>query len=173
MIVRVSSTCVVPLNSASRLTIGFVLGLDLTFAFRGLDALSPDPNIRAWLFAITRRVIADYRKRAFRRREEPSAELHERAHPEAAPQVWKVDASRARAALRDAVGELDDDKRAVFVLHELEELTMHQVVTILNCPLKTGYSRLYAARKLVFTQVRKRMVVAARKADRRESQRSA
>jgi hypothetical protein len=46
-----------------------------------------------------------------------------------------------------ALAELDEDKRRVFVLHELEELTMPEVAAVLGCPLKTAFSRFYSARK--------------------------
>jgi RNA polymerase sigma-70 factor (ECF subfamily) len=37
----------------------------------------------------------------------------------------------------------------VFVLAEVEGLTMNEVIGILGCPLQTAYSRLSAARKRV------------------------
>jgi RNA polymerase sigma-70 factor (ECF subfamily) len=53
------------------------------------------------------------------------------------------------ASLDRAVADLDDDKRAVFVLHEIEELAMAEVAAAVGCPLQTAYARLYAARKLL------------------------
>ena len=41
--------------------------------------------------------------------------------------------------------ELDDDKRAVFILFEIEELPMADVAHVLGCPLQTAYSRRKAA----------------------------
>jgi RNA polymerase sigma-70 factor (ECF subfamily) len=55
----------------------------------------------------------------------------------------------ARSTLRRALGELDDAKRDVFVLYEIEGLTMREVCEILDCPLQTAYSRLHAARKIL------------------------
>jgi RNA polymerase sigma-70 factor (ECF subfamily) len=55
----------------------------------------------------------------------------------------------ARKVLDRILDELDDDKRAVFVLYEIEELTMAEVAEAIGCPLQTAYSRLHAARKLV------------------------
>ncbi len=48
-----------------------------------------------------------------------------------------------------ALEQLDDAKREVFVLYEIEELEMKDVVALVGCPLQTGYSRLRAARKLL------------------------
>jgi RNA polymerase sigma-70 factor (ECF subfamily) len=99
---------------------------------------------RSWIFGICVRVAADYRKRAHRRYErlgDPTArevaELPHGAQPER---------DLVRRAQR-ALAELDDDKRRVFVLHELEELTMPEVAAVLGCPLKTAFSRFYSARK--------------------------
>ena len=50
---------------------------------------------------------------------------------------------------RRALDTLDDDKRATFVLYEIEELSMAEVAEALGCPLQTAYSRLHAARKIV------------------------
>jgi RNA polymerase sigma-70 factor (ECF subfamily) len=44
---------------------------------------------------------------------------------------------------------LDEAKRDVFVLYEIEGLTMREVCEILDCPLQTAYSRLHAARKVL------------------------
>jgi RNA polymerase sigma-70 factor (ECF subfamily) len=44
---------------------------------------------------------------------------------------------------------LDEDKRNVLVLYEIEGLTMREVAEVVGCPLQTAYSRLHAARDLL------------------------
>jgi RNA polymerase sigma-70 factor (ECF subfamily) len=44
--------------------------------------------------------------------------------------------------------DLDDAKREVFVLAELEEMTAPEISEALDIPLNTVYSRLRAARQL-------------------------
>ena len=56
-----------------------------------------------------------------------------------------------------ALEVLDDDKRAAFVLYEIEEQPMSDVAAALGCPLQTAYSRLYAARKIIVAEL-ERMV---------------
>ena len=56
---------------------------------------------------------------------------------------------RARALLDRILDELDDDKRAVFVLYEIEGVGMSEVAEAVGCPLQTAYSRLHAARDFV------------------------
>ncbi len=51
--------------------------------------------------------------------------------------------------LDEALERLDDDKRAVFVLYELEELTLAEVASAVGAPVPTVYSRLLAARKII------------------------
>jgi RNA polymerase sigma-70 factor (ECF subfamily) len=48
-----------------------------------------------------------------------------------------------------ALAALDDDKRAVFVLFELEQAPMQAVADAVGVPLQTAYARLYAARRLI------------------------
>jgi RNA polymerase sigma-70 factor (ECF subfamily) len=53
---------------------------------------------------------------------------------------------QARAKLDAILDKLDDSKRAVFVLYEIEELSMSDVAAAVGCPVQTAYSRLHAAR---------------------------
>ena len=51
--------------------------------------------------------------------------------------------------MQQLLAELDDDKRQVLVLYEIEGLTMREVAEVVGCPLQTAYSRLHAARDLL------------------------
>lgn len=115
---------------------------------RRLDDYDGRP-VRAWCYGICVRVAADYRKRAHRRHEtlvEAPAEPRTLADQERA-----LELSRARARLEQVLAGLDQNKREVFVLYELEELPMSEVAQIVGCPLQTAYSRLHAARQAVRT----------------------
>lgn len=96
---------------------------------------------RAWLYGIVRRCAAGYRRRSHRRHEqsvETVPETTDRRDPSARAEFDLV---------RRAIDALDDEKRAVFILHEIEELSMREVAEAVHCPLKTAYRRLYAARR--------------------------
>jgi RNA polymerase sigma-70 factor (ECF subfamily) len=67
----------------------------------------------------------------------------------AARQDDELQHRRSKALLESVLDEIGEDKRAVFVLYELEELTMSEVAAALGCPLQTAYSRLYTARAAV------------------------
>lgn len=107
--------------------------------FEGRSAL------RTWMYGIAVRTAADYRKRAHRRHEVPTADMPD--HPSSVDDPDRsLQLTQARSLLDELVGALDDDKRAVFVLFEIEQLSMQDVAAALGCPLQTVYSRLYAAR---------------------------
>lgn len=114
---------------------------------RRLADLQPGVMVRSWLFGITRRVVSNYHHQARHRREEVSPALDSvGVHSDPAQ---KIQGSRERELLDRALARLDDDKRDVFVLFELEGLDMREVAQIVGCRLNTAYSRLYAARTLV------------------------
>lgn len=102
-----------------------------------------------WLHAICWRVWNDYRKRAHRRREF-AVEVAEPVAGNALPDE-EAHSARELAQLCRLVDGLDDDKRAVFVLYELEGVQMKDIVEIVGCPLQTGFTRLRAARKAIRT----------------------
>jgi RNA polymerase sigma-70 factor (ECF subfamily) len=104
-------------------------------------------TVRTWVYGICVRAAADYRKRVRTRREVGATAPRELA---VAPrQEDAVSIQQARDTLHGILDRLDDDKRAVFVLYEIEELAMADVASVVGCPLQTAYSRLHAARREV------------------------
>ena len=106
-------------------------------------------SLKTWLFGIVHNVVRAQR-RALRARE-PHADASRRTDPEtlsdpaASPYeaLSKVEATRVVDRLLEA---LDDDKRAVFVLAELEQMPVPDIAAALGIPLNTAYSRLRLAR---------------------------
>lgn len=96
---------------------------------------------RGWLFAIARRCASSYRRRGHRRHEFSADPLPETGI-EADPAV-RIDAER----LDRALAALDEDKRTVFVMFEIEEMTMREIAEAVGCQVATAYARLYAARR--------------------------
>ncbi|MEZ4221189.1 MAG: sigma-70 family RNA polymerase sigma factor [Polyangiaceae bacterium] len=116
-------------------------------AHRKLPEFEGRSSLRTWLYGICLRTASDYRRKAHIRREVAVDELPDQvAEPE-----QEVDAERVRlrARLEALLAELDEDKRAVFVLYEIEELSMKDIATLIGVPLQTAYSRLHAARRLL------------------------
>lgn len=96
-------------------------------------------SLRAWIYGICARCCANYRRRALNRREQLFSEP---------PEQTADDNERlsARLDLERALDTLDHHQRAVFLLYEVEGLSMPEVAEALVMPLSTAYSRLHVAR---------------------------
>jgi RNA polymerase sigma-70 factor (ECF subfamily) len=102
--------------------------------------------LRGWLYAIVVHVVRANRRKAHQRAiEQPTDGIDTRAHPSAQPDDGAARAE-AIATLYAILDQLDDDKREVFVLAELEELTAPQIAAALEVNVNTVYARLRAAR---------------------------
>ncbi|MCC6334995.1 MAG: sigma-70 family RNA polymerase sigma factor [Myxococcales bacterium] len=108
--------------------------------------------LKSWVYGICLKVAADYRKRAHVRRESLVDESPERANS-GETAVREVAQRQARTLLDRMLDQLDEDKRTVFVLFELEQASMHEVAAAAGVPLQTAYARLYAARKQMETLI--------------------
>jgi RNA polymerase sigma-70 factor (ECF subfamily) len=113
-------------------------------AHRKLPEFEGRSTLRSWLYGICLRLASDYRRRASVRYERPTAEVPLEAHLELAGGREQFE---ARATLSRLLEVLDQEKREVVVLYELEGFTMKEVASIVGCPLQTAYSRLYAGRE--------------------------
>lgn len=102
---------------------------------------------RTWLYGICVRTASEYRRKAIQRRE---VLAHESPDAKVDPcQETEAGLREARAVLDRILDCLDADKRAVFVLYEIEEISMTEVAIAVGCPLQTAYSRLHGARREV------------------------
>ncbi len=103
----------------------------------------PGRDLRAWLFGIASRVVANRRARRSGNEELPGGGF-ERASSET-PEAL-VSATQTQRLIHAALSSLDADKRAVFVAHEIEAFAIPEVARALGIPLNTAYSRLRLAR---------------------------
>lgn len=99
----------------------------------------------AWLFGVTRRVLAQHRRRAWIQRWVPGLAL-EPADPRADPGL-DAEASETTRRVRLALEDLSAPHREVLVLFDLEERPESEVADLLDIPLGTARSRLRAARE--------------------------
>jgi RNA polymerase sigma-70 factor (ECF subfamily) len=121
-------------------------------AFRRLSEIAKKSE-RAFLFQTALRVAADWRRAHKRRCEQAGLDLREVPDSSAGPEEL-MDRRRARALLDRVLGALPMDLRAVFVLFELEELTMMEIATMSDIPPGTVASRLRRARQAFQEAVR-------------------
>jgi RNA polymerase sigma-70 factor (ECF subfamily) len=109
---------------------------------RRSDALGEPRSARALLFAIVRRVCANYRRTLDRKAAS--------ALPVATLRVVDADGfDRVEAAHTVArfLAELDEPRREVFVLAELEGMSAPEIAEALGINVNTVYTRLRAARQ--------------------------
>ena len=115
--------------------------------YRKLGEYEGRAQMRTWLYGIAVRVAAAHRRKAHTRHEVPTEEpVAPETSTGTTPEGEAAD-REALALLDRALDELDEDKRAVFVLYEIEGREMPEVAEALSCPVQTAYSRLHAARK--------------------------
>jgi RNA polymerase sigma-70 factor (ECF subfamily) len=110
----------------------------------------PSRPARPWIFLFALRQASDYRRLARHRREvlaEPDAP-HASMPASDAPGADELLAERQRRALvEEALQEVGFDKRAVLLLHDLQETPMSEIAAMLEIPLQTAYSRLRVGRE--------------------------
>jgi RNA polymerase sigma-70 factor (ECF subfamily) len=115
-----------------------------------LATLQNPEALRSWIYGIVRRTVSDYR-RSRRNRDAAGArlgaELKSTGHSQPSP-LDLTERSAELDLLESILSELDEPKREIFVMVEVLEMTVPEVVQALEIPLNTAYSRLRLARKL-------------------------
>lgn len=102
---------------------------------------------RAFLYGVAMNVAAHARRSRARSRE-VAGEEQTAAAPDTAPNPeMRLVNAQARALLDRVLDDLSEELRAVFVLFELEELTMIEIARMLELPAGTVASRLRRARE--------------------------
>jgi len=101
---------------------------------------------RAWLFQIVLRVASDARRHRRRHPEDPDGgDAVARVRVEAS-QADAIARTEALSRLDAALATIEVGRRAVLLLHEVEEMTAPEIAEVLGIPLNTVYSRLRIAR---------------------------
>jgi RNA polymerase sigma-70 factor, ECF subfamily len=116
----------------------------LITVYKRLADYDPARPLRPWLFGIAMRVAARYRQLARHRREvyDDSIEPVDEA-PSVTDRMESREASELVIAALDTLGL---DRKAVFVLHDIDGCAMPEIAATLDIPLNTAYSRLRLAR---------------------------
>ena len=103
--------------------------------------------VTTWLYGIALRLVANYRRRAWRRLEKLEEAPHDaqvRSH-EASPEEALAD-RQAREQLGAILDEMNPEKRAVFVMFEIEQMPCDAIAAVVGAPVGTVHSRLHSAR---------------------------
>ena len=114
-----------------------------------LATLQRPQALRSWIYGIVRRTASDYR-RSKRTRDAAGArfgaELKLSQSSQAAP-LEMAERNSELNLLDIVLAELDEPKREILVMVEILEMTVPEVVRVLEIPLNTAYSRLRMARQ--------------------------
>ena len=112
--------------------------------YRRLGEFEARSSVKTWLFSIARHVAANARRRRKRRPEAPLELEPVSSSPDPAANVETARANRFMARFLE---ELDDAKRAVFLLGVIEGMPAPELALMLGIPVNTVYSRQRAARQ--------------------------
>jgi RNA polymerase sigma-70 factor (ECF subfamily) len=121
--------------------------------YRARDRYDPVRPLRAWLFGFAFRVASHHRRSARQRYEV----LDDRGETlDAAPTALeRVIASEALGVAHAALEAVELNRRAVFLMHEVDGFSIPEVSEALSIPLNTAYSRLRLARQEFRERVRR------------------
>jgi RNA polymerase sigma-70 factor (ECF subfamily) len=117
---------------------------------RKLPEFTGRSSIKTWIFSILLHVVRHHR-RTWRRKDAPRSSdatdrLDDLADPRARGPLEAAETADSVRLLDRLLRALDDEKREVFVLAHLEQMTAPEIAEILGENLNTVYSRLRAAR---------------------------
>lgn len=112
---------------------------------RQLATFRGESSLRSWLFGVTRNVASNHR-RGTARKQAPLVPLASEPPDLGRGPLETAQDAEAAAFVERFMVTLDEDKRAMFLLGVLEELTMPEVAAALAIPLNTAYTRLRRVR---------------------------
>lgn len=116
-----------------------------------------------WLAEITLRIVQSGRRKLRRSREESDDDAIAAAQARKGSSPGEqFEAGEALQRVQQALDTLEEGKRAVFILYELEGESCESIAAGLDIPVGTVYSRLHKARKL-FMEAHSRLVGAGPK----------
>jgi RNA polymerase sigma-70 factor (ECF subfamily) len=114
-----------------------------------LHTVQQPDSLRSWIYGVVRRTVSGHR-RARKPDERPGAvqavELEQSLVAGPATPHEVVEHQAQLELLASLLAELDEPKREVFMLAELQEMPVPEIAEALDLPLNTAYSRLRAAR---------------------------
>lgn len=112
---------------------------------RHLDQYDEERALRPWLFAFAYHAASNHR-RLSRHQREVSGEGLEHTD-DRSPVDEQVAAREELSLVQEALLDLPLERRAVLVMHEMDEVPIPGVAEALGIPLNTAYSRLRVARQ--------------------------
>lgn len=111
--------------------------------FQKFDQLDVRDTPKPWLFSFALRIASNYRQLRRHRQELLSDQIEAR---EPGTPEQQLDNQRLRHRVLLALAKLPLKRRAVFIMHEIDQQPAPTIATALELPVNTVYSRLRKAR---------------------------
>jgi RNA polymerase sigma-70 factor, ECF subfamily len=128
----------------------FIVSLRRRHEFRGQS------SDRTWLYGIATNVSHEYRRKARRAAHTtPMTDEHTAHGPSPLEQA---SSSQSLRLIDTLLASLDEPKRHVFILAELEQMSAPEIASALGIKPNTVYSRLRAARQAFFDLLRREVL---------------
>jgi RNA polymerase sigma-70 factor (ECF subfamily) len=122
-----------------------------------LDQYEERASIRGWLYAICLRVGSRQRRTIMRRRENVVCEFPEVAVD--ADQELGVSLRQSLQLGQQLLAALPEKQRMVFMLYEVDHMSMAEIAEVVGCPIQTAYARLHKARERVRVELARARLV--------------
>jgi len=114
---------------------------------RRLPEFETRTSVRAWLSAILIRVVRAHRRRCARERVAPGIDADALADMRSPSPYGSIERDDAVRELYAVLSSMNEERREVLVLSELEELTAPEIAHALGVNINTVYWRLRTARR--------------------------
>lgn len=113
-----------------------------------LHTLEKPDSLRSWIYSVVRRTVSHYRRsRRTQARAAITVGVEDDLRAADPTPLEHTERNADLQLLAELLAELDEPKREVFALVELDELPVPEAAAVLQIPLNTAYSRLRAARQ--------------------------
>jgi RNA polymerase sigma-70 factor (ECF subfamily) len=114
-------------------------------AFRAYRALSPDANVRAWLFAIATNLFRNSLRAAKRRRAAHATIERKHDGTDGDGPEGRALFNEARTAVEAVIERLPPKQRAAFVLRKVHELAYEEIAEGLGCSVDSARAHVFQA----------------------------
>ncbi len=121
--------------------------------YRHRESFDSSRPLRPWIFGFALRVASDYRKNVWQKRRSPDAPKDEPDTRRLPDEL--VSKRQEQALVIEVLEQIELDRRAVLVMHEIDGEPIPVVAEALAIPLNTAYSRLRLARADFDTALRR------------------
>lgn len=118
--------------------------------YRDLERFDGKRSFRGWVFGVARHVALDGIRARARR---PAGHLASEP-PSAETAVAQATLHEESAIVRQAIAELPDGEREIFLLKQVEELTFKEVAEALGCSVRSAKYRMRSASERLIRTLR-------------------